>query len=140
MKRIIDAKGAILGRMASTVAKAALLGDDIEVVNCEAAIISGNKYSLKRKWLGRKDMGQPVHGPFFPRMPDRFVRRVVRGMLPHKNTRGKEAFERVQCHIGLPAEFTGKALERIAEAELSRFKGTKYITVRDICAFMGGKV
>ena len=39
--KIYNAEGIILGRLASVVAKQALLGEDIRIVNSEKAIISG---------------------------------------------------------------------------------------------------
>ena len=41
--KIIDGKGAILGRLASYAAKQALKGEEIVVLNCEEVIITGNK-------------------------------------------------------------------------------------------------
>ena len=40
---VIDAKNLILGRMASTVAKRLLDGEEINIINAEKAIISGRK-------------------------------------------------------------------------------------------------
>ena len=139
MKRIFDAKDAVLGRLASKVAKAALLGDEVVVVNCEFAVISGSRYSLQDKWVARKDMGQPIHGPFFPRVSDRFVRRTIRGMLPFRQAKGQDAFRRVECYLGVPEEFKNTTLERIKNAEFSQLRGTKYVLVKDICKFMGGR-
>ena len=47
--KIIDGKNAILGRMASYVAKEALKGEEVVVVNCEEVIITGNKKDIKEK-------------------------------------------------------------------------------------------
>ena len=41
---IIDAKGHLLGRLASVIAKAILQGQRIVVVRCESINISGNFY------------------------------------------------------------------------------------------------
>ena len=51
MKTIIDADGHILGRLATYVAKRALLGDEIIVVNAEKAIISGRKEMVFKRYL-----------------------------------------------------------------------------------------
>jgi len=39
---IVDASNMILGRMVSYVAKKALLGEKVDIVNCEKAVITGN--------------------------------------------------------------------------------------------------
>ena len=36
---IIDAKNLVLGRMATVVAKEALLGEKIDIINCEKAVV-----------------------------------------------------------------------------------------------------
>src|SRR4030042_6558254 len=100
-KMILDANNMILGRFASFAAKKALLGEKIDIINCEKAIITGDKKGVLHKyWYRARDMGGPRKGPFLSRMPDRFVRRIVKGMLPMNKTRGKEAYKRVMCYIG----------------------------------------
>jgi large subunit ribosomal protein L13Ae len=46
--QVIDAKGHLLGRLASTVAKQLLGGQKIVVVRCEALNISGEFFRAKR--------------------------------------------------------------------------------------------
>ena len=43
---IIDAKDMIVGRFATVAAKKALLGEKVDIINCESAIITGNKKNL----------------------------------------------------------------------------------------------
>lgn len=140
MVRVIDAKDAILGRLCTTVAKSALLGDEIAIVNCESAVISGNKKVIENRWKEKMGWGQPSKGPFFPRMPDRYVRRVIRGMLPYKQPKGIAAFRRVQCYIGVPEQYKSATLEVIPTAALSNLNSIRFVTVNHICKFLGGKV
>jgi len=140
MKRVIDATDALVGRMATVVAKAALIGDQIVIVNCEAAVISGTKQTLEKKWRHRMGLGQPTKGPFIPRMPDRFIRRVIRGMLPYKQPKGMDAFRRIQCYLGVPDEFTQSKKETIESADLSTLNSIKFVRVKDLCRFMGGRI
>ena len=49
MVTIIDADGAILGRMCTNVAKRLLNGEEIAIVNSERAIITGKKFSIKNR-------------------------------------------------------------------------------------------
>ncbi len=104
MPAIIDASGAILGRLASEVAKRALKGEEIIIINAEKAVISGNKEAVVEKYLHRRQIGNPKKGPFFPKRPDLIVKRAIRGMLPYKRKRGKEALKRIKVFIGVPEE------------------------------------
>lgn len=53
MKVVIDGKGHLLGRLASTVAKQLLNGQKIVVVRCEALNISGEFFRAKRTLIRR---------------------------------------------------------------------------------------
>ena len=48
MAQVIDGKGHLLGRLASTVAKQLLNGQKLVVVRCEALNISGEFFRAKR--------------------------------------------------------------------------------------------
>jgi large subunit ribosomal protein L13Ae len=48
---VIDGKGHLLGRLASTVAKQLLNGQKIVVVRCEALNISGEFFRAKRTFI-----------------------------------------------------------------------------------------
>jgi len=117
-KRVINADGIVLGRMASLVAKMLLLGDKITVVNAEKAVISGRaRYSiaLYKRYSNIKTHTNPIQGPFFYRKPNLFVRRRIRGMLPWKYPRGKQAYKNLKVYMGIP-----KALN-IDEASIETF-------------------
>ena len=136
---IIDAKDLILGRMATYAAKKAIMGEDIAIINCEEAAVSGNKKSTLEKYLGRLHMGQPHQGPYTQTRPDKFVRRVVRGMIPWKRSRGREVFKRIKCYIGVPEEFKDKKAESIAKANITKLPHYNYMYVHDLCQHLGGK-
>ncbi len=105
--KIIDGTNAVLGRLASYVAKEVLKGEEIIIVNCGKVLISGSKKNIKEnfeKKRGRVGSGQ--QGPKISRSSERIVKRAVRGMLPnHRKGRGKEAFKRIKCYTGVPKEF-----------------------------------
>jgi len=123
---IIDATGLLLGRAASQIAKRALLGKNIVVVNCEKAVVSGSKKTLLARFKRKSGIGRPFHGPFTPRMPDTMVRRAVRGMVPFHKPRGREAYKRVMCYVGLPEEYqtqeAGTLESALAETKLKSGK------------------
>jgi len=134
---IYDASNLIVGRLSSKIAKDALLGKEIVIVNCENSILSGSKDSIMDKFRNFKNIGKPFHGPFTPRMPDRMIRRSIKRMLPHKVTRGREALKRIMCYIGVPKEFEGKNLQTIENANVSRLKSSKYMRLGDVSKLIG---
>ena len=83
--KIIDATNLKLGRLASKVAKEALSGEQVSVVNAEKAVITGRKKDIFSTYREKTDVGSRYKGPFFPRVPHLIVRRTIRGMLPYKN-------------------------------------------------------
>merc|ERR1711924_581192 len=96
------------GRLASFVAKEALLGQKVVVVRCEELVISGSFIRHKLKLLMKRNKRMntnPKKGPFHHRSPSDMFHRVVRGMLPHKHYRGSAAFQRVKCLEGIPEPF-----------------------------------
>jgi len=107
--QLLDAKDKILGRFCSQVAKKALLGEYIVIINAKDAIISGNKKDIQEKYLAKLNIStatNPRRGPFWPRRPDNFMRNVIKKMLPRKKIRGKEALKRIHVYISdIPERF-----------------------------------
>jgi large subunit ribosomal protein L13 len=139
MKTVIDATDLILGRMANQIAKKALEGETIAIINAEKAIITGKKTDVLGKQQLRQEIGHPTRGPIFPREPDFMVKRSIRGMLPWKRARGKEAYARIKCYVGVPAEFKDHKAISIKEAHISRSNAPEYSVVGDICKLIGAK-
>lgn len=136
----IDATNLILGRMAAVAAKKALLGEEIKIFNCSNAVVTGRKNFLVKDYARRNAQGTHTTGPYLPKTPFKFVKRTVRGMLPFKNTRGKEAYKRILCFNNVPAEFKELKLETIKEANIDNSLMSRYMTVKQICLSIGGKV
>jgi large subunit ribosomal protein L13 len=139
-EEIVDASNLILGRMASYVAKKALEGNRVVVLNAERAVISGTKERVvarAKQKLKTRTLGNLEKSPTHPRKPDGYVRRVIRGMLPWKKPHGKEAFHRVRVYIGTPEEYEDRPGKKIAEAEASKLK-VPYITVARLSEEIGG--
>ncbi|MBS1267059.1 MAG: 50S ribosomal protein L13 [Candidatus Woesearchaeota archaeon] len=137
---VIDAENMILGRLAGKAAKLALLGQRVDIVNCEKAVVTGNKNQILAKYKQRRARGIPTSGPFYRRSPDRIVRRTIRGMLPHRRKRGKNAYKRIRCYTGLPEELEKEKFTKIPNADISKLTKLKYITVEQISKSIGGKV
>ena len=136
---IIDAKGAILGRLGSYVAKQLLLGNEMNIINCEEAVVSGKKAAILRNYIRRIDRKAPGKGPYLYRRPDMFVKRTIRGMLPFKRSRGRDAFKNVKCYIGIPENLRNEKISSIETANIEKLKSTDYLKVKDICNAIGWK-
>lgn len=137
MVTVIDATGAVLGRLASIVAKRLLNGEEIAIVNSEKAIIVGDKDSIKERYKEKREIGSSRKGPYFPRRADRIVKRTVRGMLPYQQPKGREALKRLKCYIGVPKEFEGVEFETIESVKKTPLR---YITVGELSEFLGAKL
>ena len=137
MIAIIDATGATLGRLGTKTAKRLLNGEEIAVINSEKAIISGKKASIKNIYKQKREVGTYRKGPFFPRTPDKIVKRTIRGMIPYQTPHGRKAFKRLKCYMGIPAEFEGQKFEKINEAIKQPID---YITVEELSRFLGAKI
>ena len=137
MDIIIDATNCIAGRLATRVAKEVLNGNRVHVVNVEKAVMSGNPVYTIQHFREKVQRGDPYHGAFYPRPPDRVFRRIVRGMLPHHRPRGKAALHRLHVHISTPPELVNKPMKRYAEAE-NRLEH-KYVTLGLLSERLGAK-
>jgi large subunit ribosomal protein L13 len=104
--KCFDGKGVVLGRLASFVAKEALKGEEVSIINCDQIIITGNQKTTEKKFDKRRDMfGHSQKGPKHPATSEKIVKRAIRGMLPdHRMGRGKEAFKKIRCYVGIPKE------------------------------------
>ncbi|MEK6792519.1 MAG: 50S ribosomal protein L13 [Nanoarchaeota archaeon] len=110
---ILDGTNAILGRLASYVAKQALLGKEVSIVNCEKIVISGNKKVILKRYRDiRAKGGSSQKGPYFPTQSAKIMKRTIRGMLSHKEGRGASALKRIKCYEGLPKEFVESKKEQ----------------------------
>ena len=136
---IIDAKNLLVGRMATRVAKAALLGEEVHIVNCDHAVLSGDRWFTMHKFKNRADRGNPAVGPWIPKQSHRLVKRIIRGMLPYKNANGKAAYARIRCYVGVPDAMKDQKFETYADAQLSKLQILKYVSIKDIIAHLGGK-
>ena len=138
--KVYNGEGMILGRLATLVAKDILLGETVNVVNCENVVVSGDKVSVvDNEKTKRKRKGYPLKSAKFTRQPDRCVRRTIRGMLPWKQARGKEAFKRVMCFVGVPEVLAKENMIIVKENSVKKLPTLKYITIGKICKALGGK-
>lgn len=144
--KILDVTDLVLGRFSSIVAKMALMGEKIVIVNSAKAKISGNRRQLIERYLKYKKIktaSNPRRGPFrIGTRPDIFVRKTIKGMLP-KNWRGKQALSRIHTYI---YEIPEEKKQKYGEPEKIELPPRKFhseklshkmITVDDLCTTIG---
>ncbi len=130
---VFDGDGAVMGRLAARVAKHLINGEEVHVINAEKILISGNKNQIVERYRVRrrlKSKQNPEKSPKWPKRPDFLVRRIIRGMLPRKKAKGRNAFKKLRVYIGNPKNF--EKTERIEAKELM-----KRTTVGELCAQLG---
>jgi len=133
MVKIIDATDLVLGRLAARVAKLALHGEEIVILNCEKAIISGKQHVVLGKFQAREKRVRPFKGPFRKRMPDRIVRHAIKGMLPHgrwsEDSRGRAAYDKIKCFIGVPDDYKNQKIETMPEISSDNLKTSNFVKI-----------
>ncbi len=137
--KVFDAKGMVLGRIASIVAKSLMEGDDVAVINAELSILSGSGKALAEKYRTRLNLQEkenPEHSPYWPRRPDMLFKRIVRGMLPYKKPSGKTAYRKLRVYMGVPDELS-KA--KVSEVSMKDPKAlyAGYIKLKDLSKLLG---
>jgi large subunit ribosomal protein L13 len=133
---VVDARDCILGRVSSNVAQRALDGETVAVVNAEQAIITGTKEDVFGTYNKRAELGSD-RGPYYPKRPDRIFKRSIRGMLPYKQDRGREAFENVRVYVGNPTDDDGEILE---ETSMDRLSNIRFVTLGEVSEELGANV
>lgn len=111
---IVDARGKVLGRLASQVAQILRgktkpiysphvdTGDHVIVINASQVVVTGKKAEQKQYY---KYSGYPgglkaiPYQKLFARNPDRVVRMAVKGMLPHTPL-GRQMFRKLKVYKG----------------------------------------
>ena len=134
---IIDGTNLILGRLASYTAKMALEGEQVIIVNSEKVVISGKKDNVYSRYKVKVDRGTPQKGPYFPKQAERLIRRTIRGMLPYRHERGKMAFKRVMCYLGVPEKYKNEKIETVKQADFSRLKTANFVRLEKLSVLIG---
>lgn len=138
MVTVIDADRLIMGRLSSLVAKRLLNGEEIVILNAEKCLITGSPKQIYSRYFDARARGKIRKGPHFPRMPDRIIKRTVRGMLPYQQPRGREALKRLRVYIGVPREF--RDVKAIKPEQAATLNTTKYIPLSEVSMRLGAKL
>ena len=114
---VIDADRLVMGRLSTHVAKRLLNGEEVVVVNADKALIAGSRDAIIDEFQARRKRGSQRKGPYYPKMPDRILRRSVRGMLPYRKSRGKNALHNLKVYTGIPKEHADSKPVTVPEAK-----------------------
>ena len=76
-------------------------------------------------------------GPYYPKRPDRIMKRSIRGMLPYKRPRGREAFEGIRVYVGDPFDADTEILDGTS---LDRLSNIKFVQLGDVSENLGANV
>ncbi|MHC3438072.1 50S ribosomal protein L13 [Natrialbaceae archaeon A-gly3] len=136
---VVDARDCILGRVASQVAQRALDGERVAVVNAEDAVITGDKEDVFGTYRKRAEVGSD-RGPYYPKRPDTIFKRSIRGMLPYKKQRGREAFENVRVYVGNPYEDDERDAEILDDTSLDRLSNIRFVHLHEVSEQLGATV
>ena len=130
-KLVYDGTDAVFGRIASVVAKDLLKGHSVDLINCDKIIVSGDKKKFAEKIMVKRQMGRggSIKGPKYPKLTDRLVKRMIRGMLPRDRMKGQDAYRRLKCYIG---EGELKENELKTAIKVEHKKPMKYSTIKEI--------
>jgi len=116
---VIDARGHLLGRLASKVAKEIMRGQRVVVVRCESLNISGSLFRNKLKWaeyIKKSNNTNPRRNFKHFKSPSRIFWKTVRGMTPHKMHRGALALQKLKVFEGIPFPYDQKKRMVVPEA------------------------
>ncbi len=132
---VIDATGLVLGRMATHVAKRAIEGEEVHIVNAEKAIIVGSsRKAIQEHYLFKRQVGTSRKGPFFPREPHMLVKRTCRGMINYQSSAGRAAYKRIKAHLGVPKELASEKTTPLPAAER---QARTFVTVAELSSWLG---
>ena len=154
---VYDATDKILGRLASRVAHEMISArrppnsyqQRVIIINAEHAIVSGPKTKVLSDYRAKYKLNHARKGPFFPRMPDKIIKRTIRGMLPYqKNSQGRGAVRDLRVYIGIPedlrvddiADWDAKDHHEYRwgqEKHITRNTPNKYVRLGEISSHLG---
>ncbi|MBS7287615.1 MAG: 50S ribosomal protein L13, partial [Candidatus Freyarchaeota archaeon] len=106
----------------------------------EKAVVTGNPRSIiekYKKFLQVRTITAPWKGPIHYRRPDMLVRRTIRGMLPWKKARGKEAYKRLRVYIGTPEFLSEVKAQTIPDAHINSRVNANFIRIENISSEIG---
>lgn len=141
---IVDASEHVAGKLASKIAKLLLEGNKITILCSERAILTGpleRSIDKFKSFMNKRCRVNPRRGPFHHVLPSMRFTRIIRGMIPYKQYKGKEAMKNLIVHEGIPAEFENSERVKFPSCLLKYCNkpGRKYSTLGDLLVKFGWK-
>lgn len=136
--KYIDAEGLVLGRLASAVANLLLQGEEVVIVNAEKAIVTGSKKDIVGRYMRRRELVHTRKGPYYPKRPDRILKRTVRGMLPYQQPKGRAALKRLRVYVGRPNRIVDKDTKFYELKEAKKPLPERYMELGTVSKLIGG--
>ena len=136
---IVDATHQVTGRMASSVAKLLIEGRRVVVVNAELALISGSRKNITEEQMKRREIKSvinPMYTPHRYKQPDKMLRRIIRGMLPRRKPKGRDAFKRLRVYVGTPPAYRSVDKTTFKDAQARR-PLPFYLTIGEVASILG---
>ena len=139
---VVDANGAILGRLASMIASRLRgkhnpmftphidTGDHVVVINAEKIVLTGKKLEKKQYYRHSGYIGglkSITAGKLLEKKPEDLIRFAVKGMLP-KNRLGRSLFKKLKVYSGAnhPHEAQNPEVLEVPKDQRMRIEGDIY--------------
>ncbi|MFH1306432.1 MAG: 50S ribosomal protein L13 [Candidatus Micrarchaeota archaeon] len=138
--KIYDGKGIVAGRLAAKIVKSILVGEQVIVANARDLVLSGTlKFQTEKLKVRRslKDKRNPENSVKYPRTPHLLFKKIVKGMLPKKTRRGREALKRLKVYNDVPSDVDMK--NAVSDPALARKDLFKSTTMGKLCGAFGFK-
>lgn len=133
MTQVINAENKIVGRLATEIARKAK-EEEVKVVNSEKAVFSGDEEEVKEQYRQKYERGSRDFGPYYPKRPDKVLKRVIRGMLPDGEA-GEEALSNVKTYLAVPHDI--EDVEEVDVREGDDLKNRNYVKLGEVSKSIG---
>ncbi|MFA5764403.1 MAG: 50S ribosomal protein L13 [archaeon] len=137
---IVNAEGLVAGRLASKVAKAAINGEDVVIINAEKVVLVGKQTAIMPKFKQRVEAAvksNPHYGPKYDRIPSKMLRRMIKGMLPNKSRTAEKLLKQISIYnLTTEKVDTTKA---ITIEEIKCNQKHDFMLLGDVAKALGGK-
>lgn len=138
---IINAENAVLGRLASVIAKLTKSGFRIHVINVEKAVVTGDKKmvleSYKLLFKVRTHKNPYRHTIHRPRNPVNIFKKTIKNMIPKHNSLKLKSLKKVKAYIGVPQELEIKYAVKILDCDAFYLGRKKIVPIALIAKELG---
>ncbi len=137
---IVNAEGLVAGRLASKVAKAAINGEDVVIINAEKVVLVGKQTAIMPKFQQRVDAGvksNPHYGPKYDRIPSKMLRRMIKGMLPNKSRTAEKLLKQIYIYNSTTDKVD--ITKAITMEDIKCNEKHDFMLLEDVAKALGGK-